>query len=67
MFQNWAEVMVWESLQKLISRGSIGDDTEEDPHENGRSLREVNGSSDCTRELREIPAQVPELQLSKTI
>ena len=58
---------MWESLQKLIARGSIGEDTEEDPHEYGRSLREVNGSSDPTCEPRKIPAQVPELQLSKTI
>ena len=41
-----AEVRVWESSQKLIARGSIGDDNEDAPHENGRSLHEVSESSD---------------------
>jgi len=40
-----AEVRVWESSQKLTARGSTGDDNEEGPHENGRSLHGVNESS----------------------
>ena len=39
-----AEVRVRESSQKLIARGSTGDD-EEGPDENGRSLHSVNESS----------------------
>jgi len=41
-----AGVRVWESSQKLIARGSMGDDIEAAPHENGRSLHEINESSD---------------------
>ena len=42
----WVGVGVWESSQKLTSRGSIGDVNEEIPYENGRSLHKVSESSD---------------------
>lgn len=35
-----------ESSQKLIVRGSTGDDSEEGPYENGRSSQKINGGFD---------------------